>query len=127
MNRIITFRMWDLNTKRFYYLYLNELIGFTRTTSIPKEAVIQQGTGLTNSKGHEIYEGDIVKWMDLNYLVEWNDFGYKWQARCPNYHKYHHPIVENFRDLSNAVIVGNIFETPELLKATRINKKNNSK
>ena len=37
MNRTINFRMWDINTKRFYYMYLDELIGLTRTISIPKD------------------------------------------------------------------------------------------
>lgn len=116
MNRPLTFRMWDVNTKRFYYLHLDELIGLTRTITIPKEATIQEYTGLKDKNGVDICEGDIVKWGDLNYLVEWNDIAYKWQGRCPCYHPYHHPTTENFRDLMNGVIVGNYFENNELLK-----------
>ena len=77
---------------------------------------IQWYTELKDKNDVDIYEGDIVKWSDLNYLVEWNDVSYKWQGRCPYYHTYHHPTTESFRDLMNGVIAGNYFENPELLK-----------
>ena len=78
--------------------------------------IIQQYTGLKDKYDNPIYEGDIVKWDNLNYLVEWNDIAYKWQGRCPYYHSYHNPTTESFRDLMNGIIVGNYFENNELLK-----------
>lgn len=83
---------------------------------ISDKYVVQRATGLRDKNDVDIYGGDIVKWGGLNYLVEWNDVSYKWQGRCPYYHSYHHPTTENFRDLMSGVIVGNVFENPELLK-----------
>ncbi len=81
---------------------------------LPKE--FQKAEYLKDKYDNPIYEGDIVKWDNLNYLVEWNDIAYKWQGRCPYYHSYHHPTTEHFRDLMNGVIVGNYFENNDLLK-----------
>ena len=82
----------------------------------PDNYIVQEYTGLTDKNGNPICEDDIVKWGDLNYLVEWNDIAYKWQGRCPYYHSYHHPTTENFRDLMNGIIISNIFEHKHLLE-----------
>ena len=121
MNNRFNFRMWDINTKRFYYMYLDELIGLTRTISIPKEATIQQYTGLTDSNDKEIYEGDILK---IHYdvggdvigqvLYEADEGGYifQWERKGPNQHH----INLNCDVAFESVIIGNILENPELLK-----------
>jgi uncharacterized phage protein (TIGR01671 family) len=115
--------MWDINTKRFYYMYLDELIGLTRTISIPKEATIQQYTGLTDSNDKEIYEGDILMYKSGSIpttgvigqvLYEADEGGYifQWERKGPNQHH----INLNCDVAFESVIVGNILENPELLK-----------
>jgi uncharacterized phage protein (TIGR01671 family) len=115
--------MWDINTKRFYYMYLDELIGLTRTISIPKEATIQQYTGLTDINDNPIYEGDILMYKSGSIpttgvigqvLYEADEGGYifQWERKGPNQHH----INLNCDLAFESVIVGNILENPELLK-----------
>ena len=121
MNNRFNFRMWDINTKRFYYMYLDELIGLTRTISIPKDATIQQYTGLTDKNGKEIYEGDIVQYNqnssydNMDFITKWSDdkLGFIFQSNSGEQLVNQTPHLNRFKHLE---VVGNIFENPELLK-----------
>lgn len=137
MNNRFNFRMWDINTKRFYYMYLDELIGLTRTISIPKEATIQQYTGLNDKNNIEVYEGDIVKinrcyirpfvnekqQIDYKFIddgeieigqVIW---GWNTQKYLVSYEHIRYDDVEDFDKSSHRVeVIGNIFEHENLLK-----------
>ena len=81
------------------------------------EIIPMQYTGLKDSKGVEIYEGDIAKkWYgprDEQFfpcLVIWR--GNSWKIKDPNrYEYYFHEIFPESME-----IIGNIYENPELLK-----------
>ena len=139
MNRPIKFRVWDVEQNKFLPSYADKGIEFYHEQGknwhekqirdiVPVSwflqdhnnnlgnYIVDEYTGLNDKNDKEIYEGDIVKWGDINYIVEYNHTSCKWQGRCPYYHSYHHPTTENFRDLMNGVIVGNYFENNDLLK-----------
>ena len=128
MNRPIKFRAWDKKNSQFLQ---NNNIGVDETIFdlwswadvmstcllFPMDDyVFQQYTELKDKNGKEICEGDIVKWGDLNYIVEYNHTACKWQGRSPEHHGYLHLVTEHFRDLINGIIISNIFEHSELLK-----------
>lgn len=84
-------------------------------------ANVQQFTGLKDSKGNEIYEGDILNIFNHNQpeLVEWEPHG-------SGFGFFKHDDSDrmdgNFEFLSHYTgsygyeVIGNIFENPELLK-----------
>lgn len=129
MNRIIKFRVWDLEFKELLYgpecmvstegrLYLNYKTGTIKSFGDGKY-IIQQFTGLKDDKNKDIYEGDILR-------VESYD---GWFDKEPNYYN----LLVEYRispsgdsDLSGFLyipkfreVIGNIYENPELLRSAK--------
>jgi uncharacterized phage protein (TIGR01671 family) len=138
MNRPIKFRVWDKITNQYlqelgiYYWHIpysldgEEITGEANLVGLSEllkhdNFIIQQYTGLKDSKGNEIYDGDILKNPYDVYnkiigqvLYESDHGGYifQWKRRGQDY-----KITNLNCDVAfESVIVGNIFEHSELLK-----------
>lgn len=136
MNREIKFRAWNKLKGRWedkLCLYLDDSkIGDVSECFHNEEDSeaydIQQYTGLKDRNGTEIYEGDILRedWghgETRDYTVEWGEDGWflimlgceKWTIKeamkepCESQPR----MVYFYHDM---IVVGNIFENPELLE-----------
>lgn len=73
---------------------------------------ITQYTGLKDSEGKEIYEGDILfnEADKYNYAIEWNNLHACWQIGSGGYPIGKYQLDEFWE------VIGNIYENPELLE-----------
>jgi uncharacterized phage protein (TIGR01671 family) len=113
--KTIKFRMWSKEAKKFFYDPENVYVCLKwkqTDKDLFNDMVWQQFTGLKDSKGVEIYEGDIVKRLNTEYVYEvvYNEenAGYFLQNKDGDGPlSYYRKVVE---------VAGNIFENPELIK-----------
>ena len=82
------------------------------------EIELMQSTGLKDKNGVEIYEGDIVEYLDGEYsfvgVVENSAFGIYAKNKYDNY-GFEDFADENTKE-ADVVVIGNIYEDKELLE-----------
>ncbi len=91
----------------------------------PSQLGLMQYTGLKDKNGKEIYEGDIVKYEvwkrfhgDMSEHTSAVEFNEKWAGWWP---MVGHTVVDDGYynwEVENIEIIGNIYESPELIKTT---------
>jgi len=116
---------------------LDECGNFENAVAIGENYELMQFTGLKDSKGKEIYEGDIVSWKAEGAIGEWLVGIVKWEEDRFIVERVNSPlwVYEGITCRSYAIkgefyaehripsfewdeleIIGNIYENPELLK-----------
>lgn len=126
--REIKFRVWDKDgywddEKRMFYNVQNsyDTIGDVQPEDFSSNFgeilrnnsyIVMQATGFKDKNGKYIYEGDIITNGDerIKYIVEWVDTGLK--ARQFNNQSF--IGLEYWKN--GIVVIGNIYENPELLE-----------
>ena len=151
--REIKFRAWDKKRKKMWYpnndevdfyaigmsgaLYALDENGKYDYTEEFEKMIFMQFTGLKDSNGKEIYEGDIVSWKAEGAIGEWLVGIVKWEEDRFIVERVNSPlwVYEGITCRSYAIkgefyaeyripsfewdeleIIGNIYENPELLK-----------
>lgn len=74
--------------------------------------ILMQCTGLKDSKGTEIYEGDVIRTMNADMLLR----AVVWHEPTATYHLNGYPLGLILGGTGEYEVVGNIYENPELLK-----------
>lgn len=106
------FRIFSFLEKSFHYFSIGDGEDGYPQGIAGGVSEIQQYTGLTDSKGKEIYEGDIVKYISFVGCVDMHNGVYI----IDNEYKYHSVILGHIpkKDIK---IIGNIFNPPCKLDA----------
>lgn len=140
--RQIKFRAWDNKEKKWLlgYEYPNlggfSLYGesvvlgewggvcsdflFEKDGRKAEDLIVMQFIGLTDKNGKEIYEGDIVNFLDETLSVEMTDnnaggkMGFGLVGSDGSECSYHYGTTKE--DFTDCEVIGNIYENPELLK-----------
>lgn len=108
--REIKFRAWNDIDKTMCDngVVLHRLSALTKIKSYH----VMQFIGCLDSMGNELFEGDIIEDVTGRaYFVEYNQ---EWAAFV--FHRVGKQILRSVDDLRGVVVVGNIYQNPELVK-----------
>jgi len=117
--REIKFRAWCPTNKMMYYPYV---AGFNSGEILKRFDTIMQYTGLKDKNGKEIYEGDIVAYLNcytkktLRKQIAWDKYSCGFCTEPIGHTNLWHLqeyLTDNKLDIE---VVGNIYENIELLE-----------
>ena len=129
MNRGIKFRIWDTENKEM--LKVQELdfeptFYGGRIAIRPdqyndyfdtEDMILMQYTGLHDKNGKEIYEGDILRFNEVDTaIVEWNEKYAYFMVRPIQDYYFDSDVLGHAIEYNNAEIIGNIYENEDLLE-----------
>ena len=130
MNRQLKFRIWDKQNKKWIYEWdashkrlAISLVGLVYHGGyddvLPEnDYVIQQYTGLKDSKGVEIYEGDLIQYNQnsnydgMNFEVIWSDASFGWVLKSKTGDYLTNQITPNGPRYNFLEIISNVLRNP---------------
>ena len=128
--REIKFRAWDVWGKKIIdwrEIYYNKAFNYDFHMGVTGNLIPLQYTGLKDKNGKEIYEGDIIGDTEAWDIVIWCDKCIGWQLAwydmdidkktchmCDGDFDITETFANNIAD-NDEEVIGNIYETPELL------------
>ncbi len=120
--RTIKFRAWDKKNKKWLEVF-NFILG--TLNSGQEDVVIMQFTGLKDKNGKEIWEGDVVSLLGVDEETD-KPYEKKLQvnfcAGCFVFEKSDTKIPAIFYEDYVIEVIGNVWESPELLVPKPIQK-----
>ena len=125
--REIKFRAWHKEKKEIVNVeeidFMNKVINYIDNDYLNnrqeiigayfEDIELMQYTGLKEKNNKEIYEGDIVKFLNDIFEVIWRDEKAKFMLKNKEYKEFLNFLYENNTEME---IVGNIYENPELME-----------
>lgn len=116
--REIKFRAWNIETKTTTdWTTIRKYKKFEKLMSL-NHVVLMQYTGLKDKNietQKEVYDGDILQFVNGNIgTVEWDYKNTGWIVRSTKNKMRTHNLVNSL--LLGALVIGNIYENPELLE-----------
>ena len=130
--RAIRFRAWDTVERRMLYypeflitpighIITPDIIDVKWLNTIKKEGfvgigyterfILMASTGLKDRNGKEIYEGDIIQHQDVKQVIRFERLD---AADDADFDSYGYHINPHWR--GDYVVIGNIYENPELME-----------